>query len=111
VVVCPARGIGNMRIPRDWRDPLKEGRFLVLSPFPSNQRRPTAQLAARRSDHVSHLARRVIIVHAAPCGRTEAFAHKLAESGKPVLTLDSPANANLMQMGARALSQLPDHMV
>ena len=32
-------------------------------------------------------------------------------SGKPLLTLDSPANANLMQMGARALSQVADHMV
>ena len=44
------------------------------------------------------------LVHAAPGGKTEAFARKLAGTGKPLLTLDSPANANLMQMGARALS-------
>ncbi len=41
VVVCPARGIENMRVPRDWRGPLKEDRMLVLSPFPhtADQRR------------------------------------------------------------------------
>ena len=105
VVVCPARGIDNMRIPRDWRAPLKEGRFLVLSPFPFTQRRPTAELAARRNDLVADLARQVLIVHASPGGKTEAFARKLAESGKPLLTLDSPANANLMEMGARAGGQ------
>ena len=111
VVFCPARGIDNMRIPRDWRAPLKEGRFLVLSPFPSTQRRPTAELAARRNDLVADLARQVIIVHAAPGGKTEAFARKLAESGKPLLTLDSPANANLMEMGARAGGQDANLMV
>lgn len=51
------------------------------------------------------------LVHAAPGGNTEAFARKLAGTGKPLLTLDSPANANLMQMGARELSQVADHMV
>ncbi|MDE0165954.1 MAG: DNA-processing protein DprA [Bryobacterales bacterium] len=111
VVVCPARGIDKMRIPRDWRAPLEEDRFLVLSPFPSTRRRPTVKLAARRNDLVANLARRVLIVHAAPGGKTEAFARKLAESGKPLLTLDSPANANLMEMGARALSQVTDLVV
>ena len=49
------------------------------------------------------LAQRVFIAHAAPGSKNEAFAHKLAESGKPLLTLDSPANANLMQIGTRTL--------
>jgi hypothetical protein len=31
IVVCPARGIEGMRVPRDWRDPLKEGRLLAVS--------------------------------------------------------------------------------
>ena len=101
VVVCPARGIGAMRIPRDWRPALDDGRLLVLSPFPAAVRRPTAELAARRNDLVAGLAAQVFIAHAAPGGKTEAFARKLAESGKPLLTLDSPANANLAAMGAR----------
>ena len=101
VVVCPARGIDNMRIPRDWRPALDDGRLLVLSPFPAKVRRPRADLAAQRNDLVADLAQRVFITHAAPGSKTEAFARKLVESGKPLLTLDSPANACLVEMGAR----------
>ena len=96
VVVCPARGIDNMRIPRDWRTALDEDRLLVLSPFTSTVRRPTAQLATQRNDLVSELAHQVFIAHAAPGSKTEAFARKLAATGKPLLTLDSPANGNLV---------------
>ena len=101
VVVCPARGIDNMRIPREWRPALDEDRLLVLSPFPATARRPTAELAAQRNHLVAYLAQRFFIAHAAPGSKTEAFARKLAESGKPLLTLDSPANANLVEMGAQ----------
>ena len=103
VVVCPARGIEGMRFPRGWRAPLDEGRMLALSPFPSAQRRPTAALAARRNEFVAELASKVFIAHAAPGGRTEAFARTLADAGKPLLTLDSPANANLLALGAEAV--------
>jgi len=103
VVVCPARGIENMRVPRDWRPALDDGRLLVLSPFPATVRRPTADLAAQRNDLVASLASRVFIAHAAPGSKTEAFARKLAASRKPLLTLDSPANGNLMEVGAQVL--------
>ncbi len=104
VVVCPARGIDNMRIPRDWRSALDDSRLLVMSPFPSTARRPTAALSAQRNNLVADLAQRVFIAHAAPGGKTEAFARRLAASGKPLLTLDSPANANLVEMGADFVS-------
>ena len=109
VVVCPARGIDNMRIPRDWRPALDEGRLLVLSPFPPTARRPTAELAAQRNDLVADLATQIFIAHAAPGSKTEAFARKLAEAGKPLLTLDSPANTNLVAMGAEVVEteQIP----
>ena len=103
LVVCPARGIDNMRIPRDWRSAFDEGRLLVLSPFPATARRPTAELAAQRNDLVADLAQRVFIAHAAPGSKTEAFAHKLTDTGKPLLTLDSPANEELLGMGAQVV--------
>ena len=105
VVVCPARGIDNMRISREWRPALDDGRLLVLSPFPATARRPTAALAAQRNDLVADLAQRVFIAHAATGSKTEAFARNLASSGKPLLTLDSPANANLVEMEALVVSQ------
>lgn len=101
VVVCPARGIESMRIPRDWRGPLAQNRVLILSSFPPSCKRPTARLASQRNDLVGKLAKQVFIAHAAPDSKTESFARQLATSRKPLLTLDSPANANLVQMGAR----------
>ena len=103
VVICPARGIENMRIPSDWRPSLDEDRLLVISPFPFARRRPTAELAAQRNDLVADLAAQVFIAHAAPGSKTEAFARKLAALGKPLLTLDSPANANMVEMGAKVV--------
>ena len=55
-----------------------------------------------RSGLVADLAAQVVIVHAAPGSKTEAFARKLAASSKPLLTVDSPANTNLAEMGAEA---------
>ena len=110
VVVCPARGIENMRVPSDWRTAMDGDRLLVLSPFPSTRRRPTAELAAQRNDLVGDLSHRVFIAHAATGSKTEAFARKLAASGKPLLTLDSPANANLGRMGATAITAEPGHL-
>ena len=115
VVVCPARGIDNMRIPREWRPALDDGHLLVLSPFPATVRRPTAELAAQRNELVASLASRIFIAHAARGSKTEGFARKLAGSGKPLLTLDSPANTNLVKMGAemfdpaRNLTELVSH--
>ena len=56
VVVCPARGIDNMRISSDWRPALDEDRLLILSPFLSTQRRPTVEFAAQRNNLVADLA-------------------------------------------------------
>ena len=103
IVVCPARSIDNMRIPRDWRPALDDGRLLVLSPFPSTARRPTVEIAAQRNDLVADLAQRIFIAHAAPDSKTEAFARRLIDAGKPMLTLGSPANENLVEMGAQVL--------
>lgn len=103
VVVCPARSIDNMRVPRDWRPAIAERRLLVLSPFPPSQHRPTVTLATQRNDLVVTLASRVFIAYAARAGKTEELARKVADSGKPLLTFDSPANANLLKLGARAI--------
>ncbi len=104
VVVCPARGINNMRIPGDWHPALDDGHLLVLSSFPATARRPTAELAAQRNNLVADLAQRVFIAHAAPGSKTEAFARKFAASDKPLLTLDNQANLNLTEMGALVVS-------
>ena len=104
VVICPARGIENMRMPRDWRPAIDGGRLLVLSPFPATMRRTTAGLAAQRNDLVASLASQVFVAHAGPGSKTEVFARNLAGAGTTLLTLDGPANANLNAMGAKAFN-------
>src|SRR4030042_392763 len=42
IIMCPARGIENMRVPGDWKTPLAAGRLLILSPFSPPHRRVTA---------------------------------------------------------------------
>lgn len=101
VVVCPARSIENMRIPQEWRPAIRTGRLLILSSFNRTHRRATAALAAQRNDLLAVLATDVFIPYAAPGGRTEALARKLSAAGKPVVTVDSPSNANLFTLGAR----------
>ncbi|MDE0027175.1 MAG: hypothetical protein OXP69_22410 [Spirochaetaceae bacterium] len=103
VVVCPARSIENMRIRREWRTPISDGRLLILSSFGRSQYRATAALAAQRNALVAALATEVVIPYAAPGGKTESLARRHAGAGKSILTLDSPANANLIAIGASTI--------
>ncbi len=104
VVVCPARGVAGMRLPRAWRAPVEQGRLLVISPFAAGQRRATAALAERRNSYVAELARVVFIAHAAPGGQIERLAGELIAAGKPTLTFASEYNAGLLALGARGVS-------
>ena len=99
VVICPARGLGNMRIPKSWKKPLDEGRLLLLSFFDDNIRRPTTNIAARRNAYVAALADRLLIAHAEQSGKIGTLCKEALTEGKPVFTLDSPDNARLVECG------------
>ena len=89
-----------MRIPKAWKNPLAEGRLLLLSFLDDNIRRPTADLAAKRNTHVATLANRLLIAHAEKGGKTEKLCKDALAQGKPIFALDSPDNAHLLQLGA-----------
>jgi predicted Rossmann fold nucleotide-binding protein DprA/Smf involved in DNA uptake len=101
IIVCPARGIEKIRLPADWQVALAAGRLLILSPFGAPLRRATAELARERNYFVAALADEVFIAYAAPGGKAEAFAREVVDRGKRLFTLDDPANANLLALGAR----------
>ena len=103
IIVCPARDISSMRVPPEWKAPLAAGRLLVLSPFGERDRRVTADLAAARNEFVAAVADRVLIAYAAAGSKTEAFARRVLERGKPLLTLDGQENGNLVALGARSV--------
>ena len=101
VVVCPARGIGRMRVPREWKDPLKDGRLMILSFFDDCVRRPTATTSTTRNEYVAELAYSILIAHAEKGGKTEALCREALTRGKPVFALASDDNAHLINFGAR----------
>ena len=92
-----------MPIPHPWRDPLAAGRLLLLSTFPDSARRPTAASAARRNACAAALADRILILHAAPGGKTAALCQQALAAAKPVYTLPSPHNAHLIALGAQPI--------
>lgn len=104
VVVCPARSIEGMRIASEHREPLEKGRLLFLSPFAGTRRRSTSETAVYRNRFVAALAERVFVAYAEPGGKTEAFCQEVVGWGKPLYTLAGEANANLLALGARAVS-------
>ena len=105
VVICPARGIERMRVPRAWKPGIAEGRILVLSLFPGRQRRPTAALAEQRNRMVASLAARFLIAHTAPGSKTERLCRELLSQGKPCYAIDAQANRHLLDAGAGTLHQ------
>lgn len=102
VVVCPARGIGRMRLPALWRVPLEKGRLLLLSCFDDKTRRPTKQTVAKRNALVAQLATCLLVPHAAPGGKVEQLCQRAITQGKQVFTSDS-ADPRLVELGATKL--------
>ena len=69
VIICSARGLAGMRIPRDWQDVLRTGRLLLVSPFEKVLRRLTASSSLRRNEIVVALAEKVHFIYAEPGGQ------------------------------------------
>jgi len=49
IIICTARSIENMRIPKDWKTAIEEGRLLLLSLFLKSERRMSSALADQRN--------------------------------------------------------------
>ena len=110
VVWCLARGMVK-RVPAapvDCSAAVSEGRLVVATPFPDTVRRVTAQTATVRNRVVAEMAAAVVVAHAAPGSKMEALCRELLAAGKPLYTFDDPANAALIQAGARAIGSGTD---
>ena len=103
IIICPARGIENMRLKPEWKRGLSESRLLILSIFDSRYRRSTATLASQRNAFVAALADKVLIAHASEESQTLQFARVVSEWDKPLFTFDTQANKSLLQLGAQPI--------
>ena len=86
VIICPARSINNMRINREYKKPLKDGRLLFLSPFDKNQRRISAKRVHYRNLFVAALSAAVFVAHAGPGSKTEKLCWQIISWKKPIYT-------------------------
>jgi predicted Rossmann fold nucleotide-binding protein DprA/Smf involved in DNA uptake len=75
IILCPARSL-PMREPTEWRQPLADGRMLILSGFRAAENRITTELAACRNELVAALADEVWFAHIAPGSLTEQLAKR-----------------------------------
>lgn len=71
IVICLARSMDKMRLPKEWRGPLEAGRLVVLSPFEKRPRCPTSESCHQRNQLVATLADEALIIHAEPGGSIE----------------------------------------
>lgn len=104
VIVCPARGIELMRVPPQWRRAISAHRMLLLSPFRATQRRATQATADARNRLVAALADQLLIIHAAPGGKTEQLCRDMIARGKTIAVLDRDANRHLIEAGATPIA-------
>lgn len=84
IIICPARSIENMRIPKVWKLAIDEGRLLLLSLFPASERRITATLAEKRNQMVAALAEEVFFAYITPKGRASRLSKQITKWGIPI---------------------------
>ena len=103
VIIVLARAMQGYRIPPVIKAAVSAGAAQVTSPFPAARTRTTAASAQARNRHILKQCGSVFIAHAALDGNTESLAHEATALGLPLQTLNSPANANLIALGATVI--------
>ena len=81
IVMALARGIGALRLPAPQRTALEDGRLTIVSPFPSTEKRATADLARRRNRFVAALADDVVFAFISPGGNLSRLAKEIVAWG------------------------------
>lgn len=100
ILICPARGLGTLRVPPPWRPAYNSGRLAIASPFDLAIGRATRVLAQSRNRFAASLADDAWIAHANPGGSLFSLAQNILNQGRPLYTLDDPANHPLIELGA-----------
>ncbi len=92
LIICPARSIEGMHLPREYTNPLANNRLLLLSPCGKNKNRPTTETSILRNSFVAALADGVFIIHAASDSKTRWLAREIMAWEKPLYTLNNNEN-------------------
>ncbi|NLG98946.1 MAG: DNA-binding protein [Chloroflexi bacterium] len=74
IVICPARGLEGMRMPKAWRQAAAQGRLVLVSIFDQRTSRVTKETAHQRNLLAAALASEHVFIHVEPGGETEKLA-------------------------------------
>jgi hypothetical protein len=102
-IIVFARAVQGHRMSPVIKAAVAAGTAQIISPFPASHSRTTAATAEARNHHILTLCGSVLFAHAAPNGKTEMLATAAAALGLSLQTLSSPANANLIALGAEVV--------
>jgi predicted Rossmann fold nucleotide-binding protein DprA/Smf involved in DNA uptake len=108
IIICPARSLDGIRLPKEYKKPLDQGRLLLLSPFPDKLRRATVKTSLYRNRFVAALAECLFVPYAAPASKTEQLCSDILARGKRLYTLECDANLHLTAAGAQPMSSFLD---
>lgn len=82
IIICLARALANIRLPKEWQGAIESGRLLLLSRF-QKSRRADKETARRRNELVAALSDEVLIVHAEPGGAVERISQLIDQWNLP----------------------------
>lgn len=74
IIICLARSIEKMRIPKEWVKGIERNRILILSPFDPTKNRLTSKQAEERNKLVAALSDEVYFAYTNPGGKAENLA-------------------------------------
>jgi len=100
VIVCPAKGLGRLRLPARWRAAIDAGRLSLVSPFDNKITTATKGRAEARNEFVAALSDVILIPHASRGGKSETVARHILNRGQPLFTFEDDQNAGLLKLGA-----------
>jgi predicted Rossmann fold nucleotide-binding protein DprA/Smf involved in DNA uptake len=87
IVMALARSLGALRLPAMQRKALDDGRLTIVSPFPTAEKRATADLARQRNRFVAALADEVVFAYIAPGGSLSKLSEEVAAWGGAIRRL------------------------
>ncbi len=88
IIICPARSLERMRIPKQWQTGIETGRILLLSPFSPSHHRISAKLSKYRNQLIAALADEVFFGHITPGGRIDRLSKQIEKWGIPVKAME-----------------------
>jgi predicted Rossmann fold nucleotide-binding protein DprA/Smf involved in DNA uptake len=83
IIICPARSIESMLLPKEWLLALEGNRLLIISPF-TDMPRISRTTAEKRNQFIAQIADRVVFGYISESGKTAKLLQELDRINKPV---------------------------